>query len=100
MSIKKQYLKSKPVCKVTFSIPENGKKIKKIQLVGEFNNWDTKCSPMKKSKEGGFTETIELLPQKEYQYRLLINGELWDNDPEADKYVPNSFSGENSVIIL
>lgn len=101
MSIKKQYLKSKPVCKVTFSAPKTlSNSIKKIQLVGEFNAWDTKCVPMKKNKTGDYTTVLELQPGKEYQYKYLVNGDRWDNDPDADKYIMNEFQSENSVIVL
>ena len=39
MAIKKQYLKSKPVCKVTFSVP--AKEATKVAVVGDFNEWNT-----------------------------------------------------------
>lgn len=101
MSVKKQYLKSKPLCKVTFSVPEmDSGKTESMQLVGEFNKWDTSCPPMKKLKSGLFSETLELEPGKEYQYRILINGSQWMNDPDAEKYVPNSFEGQNSVVMI
>ena len=38
MSIKKQFMKAKPVCKVTFSI--EAKDAKFAAVVGDFNNWD------------------------------------------------------------
>ena len=41
MSIKKQFLKSKPVCKVTFSLTkEEALNAEKIQLLGDFNEWN------------------------------------------------------------
>jgi hypothetical protein len=40
MSIKKQFLKSKPVCKVTFRVPEEiGNSAKTAHVVGDFNDW-------------------------------------------------------------
>ena len=48
MSIKKQYLKTKPVCKVTFRISEEiGNSDGTAHVVGEFNNWDFFSTPMK-----------------------------------------------------
>jgi len=39
VSIKKQFLKRKPVCKVTFRIPEEiWNSAKTANVVGEFNN--------------------------------------------------------------
>ena len=40
MAIKKQFLKSKPVCKVTFSLP--AEEAKKVSVVGSFNEWNAK----------------------------------------------------------
>lgn len=94
--LKKQTLKTKPVCKVTFTLPEQIK-AETAFLVGDFNNWDEKATPMKKQKSG-FTITLELEKGKEYQFRYLVNGTEWHNDWDADKYVPNPFSGDNSVV--
>ena len=47
MTIKKQYLKSKPICKVTFKIPaEKGNAAKTAKIVGEFNSWSFAANPM------------------------------------------------------
>ncbi len=99
MSIKKQFLKSKPVCKVSFRISaEEANGAKKIQVLGDFNNWNLKAKPMKSLKSGDFTQTVELETGKEYQFRYLIDGEQWINDLEADAKVANEFNSENDVI--
>jgi 1,4-alpha-glucan branching enzyme len=102
MSIKKQYLKSKPMCKVTFRIPEEAaNSAKKANIVGDFNNWNLKSSSMKKLKNGSFTATINLEPGKEYQFRYLLDATNWENDSDADKYVPTPFGdSDNSVIVI
>ena len=49
MAIKKQYLKNKPVCKVTFSVP--AEEAKSVVVVGSFNEWNTKkATKLKKLK--------------------------------------------------
>ena len=102
MSIKKQYLKSKPVCKVTFRISERvGNAAATAHVVGEFNNWDFSSTPMKKLKTGAFTTTLNLKKGREYQFRYLLDDKNWENDADADKYVPTPFGDcENSVIAL
>jgi len=61
MSIKKQYLKSKPVCKVTFRLPEDtAGSAESANIVGEFNDWNIYATPMRKLKNGSFTVTIDL----------------------------------------
>ena len=102
MSLKKKYLKSKPVCKVSFEIPkEAAKQAEKIFVVGEFNDWSESATPMKKLKNGKFTATLDLSTGKEYQFRYLLNNKEWENDWQADKYVPNTFGNcENSVVVV
>jgi len=102
MSIKKQYLKSKPKCKVTFRLPPKvAKDAKTVYIVGEFNNWSKDATPMKRLKDGTYVTTLDLDTGREYQYRYLIDQNEWENDWHADKYVPSFFGGcENSVIVV
>ncbi|ARK11665.1 isoamylase early set domain-containing protein [Fibrivirga algicola] len=102
MPIAKQFLKSKPVAKVTFELPAEavtGAKV--VSLVGDFNDWDVTAQPLKKQKDGSFKATVELPIGTEYQYRFIVDGETWVNDWAADKYVPSPVStDENSVVVL
>lgn len=100
--IKKQYLKSKPICKTTFTLPvEAAPKASKVFLLGDFNNWDKKKAiPLKKQKNGIFKVVLDLSPGREYQFRYLIDNNIWENHWEADKYQPSGFGEENSVVVL
>lgn len=98
--IKKQFLKSKPVCKATFVLPqEAAPEAKNVVLVGEFNDWDAKNGiEMKKLKNGTFKAVVSLESGKEYEFRYLIDGSTWENDWEADNYVTTPYGVENSVV--
>ena len=102
MSFRKQYLKSRPVCKVTFNLSkEESGSAETATLVGEFNNWDPSATPMKRFKNGKFTVTLDLDLEKEYQFRYFLDGERWENDPKADKYAKVSdLDTENSVVVV
>ena len=50
MALKKTYLKTKKICKVTFNCSAND--AEQIWLVGDFNCWDKQATPMKRGKEG------------------------------------------------
>ena len=102
MSIRKQYLKSRPVCKATFRIPEAmGNSAKSAHIVGEFNNWALFSDPMKKLKSGAFTTTLELETGREYQFRYILDQKIWQNESDADKSVPTPYGdSENSVIVI
>lgn len=97
MAIAKQYLKSKPTCKVTFNFPANNAKTVKVS--GDFNDWDTEeALELKKLKNGNFKGSINLPKDNTYKFRYLVDGE-WMNDEAADRYEWNDFAdAENGVI--
>lgn len=97
--LKKQYLKSRPVCKVTFLLPSEVS-ADDARVLGDFNNWDASATPMKQLKDGRFSVVVELEQGREYQFRYLIDTNTWHNDEEADRLVANPFDGQNSVIAV
>jgi 1,4-alpha-glucan branching enzyme len=98
MALRKKYLKSKPVCKVSFDLPVDvAPTAKKVELVGSFNNWEP--ISMRKNKTV-FTKTVDLPVERSYEFRYRIDGEIWENDWSADAYVNNGFNAENSVVTL
>lgn len=100
--IEKTYLKTKPECKVKFSLPaELVDNAKQVALVGDFNDWDAAANPMRKQKSGVFASTINLPKDSEFQFRYVLDGETWLNDDQADDYVISPVShDQNSVIRL
>ena len=58
MAIKKQFVKSKPVCKVTFTV--EAKEANNVSVIGDFNNWSAEGGALKKQKDGVFKGTFEL----------------------------------------
>ncbi len=96
--LKKRFLKSGKV-KVEFTVPDAiAANAENVFLVGDFNNWDESATPMTRYKNGKFKVTLDLEPNREYQFRYLVNGSQWHNDWDADRYVANPFSGDNSVV--
>lgn len=102
MITRRQYLKSKPMCKVTFKVlAKIGNSASEANLVGEFNDWDIKATPMKKLKDGSFTVTIDLERDREYQFRYVMDNEYWENAENADRYVSTPYGEDkNSVIVV
>ena len=102
MSIKKKFLKSKSMYKVTFRVPkEIGDTAQAAHVVGEFNGWDDRATPMKKLKSGAFSTDLDLEQGREYQFRYLLDENNWLNDSDADKFVATPYGdSKNSVIVL
>jgi 1,4-alpha-glucan branching enzyme len=102
MSIKKQFLKTKPVCKVSFKLTnEMANGASKVNIAGDFNNWNETSDEMNTLKDGSFSLTMDLETGREYQFRYLLDGAVWVNDEAADSYCPSGFGdSQNSVITL
>jgi len=98
MSIKKQFLKSKPICKVTFRVDEEHTDgHKKAYLVGSFNNW--KPEAMKRLKDGSFKLVKDLDKDQEHLFRYLLGKKVWLNEADADRMTASEFmDAENCVI--
>ena len=67
-----------------------------VVLAGDFNGWSITAHTMKRGRDK--TWTIELdLPPGRHEYKFLVNGNEWWNDPHAPK-VPNVWGTENSYV--
>ena len=100
MALDKQFLKSRPVCKVRFSISaEEANGASEGCVVGEFNEWNAAASPLKLQKDGSLTAVLEIPTGREYRFRYLVGKHRWLNEPEADGYEYCSFAGcDNSLL--
>ncbi|HDI59484.1 MAG TPA: glycoside hydrolase [Desulfobacteraceae bacterium] len=100
MSIKKQFLKTRPVCKVTFRLSrDDARDAQSACLAGDFNGWNKSGVPMKRLKNGSFSLTLDLATGKDYQFRYLIDGHTWVNDPRADRYVSSGFGDSDNFVV-
>jgi len=96
MSIKKQFIKTKPVCKVTFSV--EAKNSFSASVVGDFNNWNSTVGELTKLKNGTFKGVFDLDKDSNYEFKYLIDG-AYVNEEAADSYKWNEYAGaENSVL--
>ena len=96
MAITKQFLKSKPVCKVTFSVPAED--AEKVSVVGCFNEWNAKQLPLKKLKNGTFKGTVDLETGGSYEFKYIVDG-AYVNDEAADAYAWNEFAGADNGLL-
>lgn len=98
MAIAKQYLKTKPLCKVTFTVP--AEHAEQVAVVGDFNDWNPEESGLKKLKNGNFKGTFNLPKEQAFEFKYLVDGE-YVNEASADRYQWNDYAGsENAVLEL
>jgi hypothetical protein len=101
IGISRQYCGGGSKCMVTFRLPkEAAPDAQEVTIAGDFNDWNPQNTRMKRLSGGDFHITLELLSKRSYRFRYLIDGHQWENDWRADKYVPNDFGSDDSVVIV
>ena len=69
-----------------------------VVLCGEFNQWSVEGVRLERGTDGVWRTVIALEPGRSYRYRYLIDGERWENAPDADRYEPNPYGSVDSVL--
>lgn len=100
MSLTKKYLKSRPVCKVTFRLSaDEAGDAQAAAVLGDFNDWDPQAGVMKRLKSGDFTVTLEIPSDSAHHFRYCIDGDTWLNDAEADGFERSPLGAfDNSIV--
>lgn len=70
-----------------------------VNVVGDFNDWDSEASPLQRADKGVWTITIPLAPGR-YQYTFVVDGTSWVADPAAPRMLEDDFGRPNSVITV
>ena len=70
-----------------------------VSVVGDFNGWDAKATPMVKDpKSGEWSAKIVLLPGR-YIYAYVVNGEKWIVDPLKPQIPDAGYGPANAVVV-
>ena len=67
-----------------------------VTLVGDFTRWGVKARPLKRDAGGLWKTTVRLEPDV-YEYKFIINGERWEEDPLNPHRVLNPHGTFNSL---
>ena len=82
--------------RVTFSFETSD--AKEVILIGDFNHWNTKKTPMKSNGNGMWNKSV-VIPPGRYEYKFLVDGQ-WKEDPQNDQTCLNGFGTYNNVFNL
>ena len=98
--INKEPRKESNLVRVTFELPST-MWAERVNLVGEFNEWDTTATAMTRNRgDANWKATIELEAGRSYRFRYLVDGKEWLNDWHADDHVENPYGSYDSVVNL
>jgi len=70
-----------------------------VAVAGDFNGWHTGKDSLQLTEDGQWEITMSL-DAGAYQYQFVINGSLWQPDPDNPVLVADGFGGYNSCIEL
>jgi len=91
----KKFFKTKEEAEITFEFKRND--VTSVSLVADFNNWQAVEMKFNK-KTQSFKTKVKLPKGGTYHFRYLLNNNEWENDSNADQYLPNEFGTDNSVV--
>ena len=93
--LKKKFFKTRDEAEVTFEFARAD--IDSVSLVADFNDWQP-VGMRYKAKDKVLRAKIRLPKEEVFYFRYLLDESEWENDYQADAYIPNPFGSENSVL--
>lgn len=82
---------------VTFTFDPQGKKVNKVQLAGQINDWNPNATNL--IFDGKIYKTTLLLNPGKYHYQVVVDGK-WMLDPANPVFEDNGMGGYNSVLVV
>jgi len=75
--------------------------VRSVHLAGTFNGWSTASTPMTAENDGAYVAYLQL-DEGLHQYKFVVNGSIWLQDPKADPSlrVEDGQGGHNSAIFI
>ncbi len=68
-----------------------------VTVAGDFNQWDAEVRVLKRDAGGLWRVTVRLVPGT-YQYKFVVNGDRWEEDPLNLHRMYNGHGTFNSIL--
>jgi hypothetical protein len=82
---------------VVFALPVAG--AHRVALVGDFNHWDARATPLTFGRTGGWRVAVPLSPGR-HVYAFVVDGTRWVVDPAAPRAMDDDFGTPNSLVTV
>ncbi len=97
--IKREIIKNSDQVKLTFVLPYNGVQ-PRTSVVGDFNNWDPKATPLVKRGNGTASAALLLPAGQRIRFRYYTADGQWFNDEAVDMYECGEYGAENCILTV
>ena len=71
-----------------------------VSVAGAFNEWDRIATPLERNGSGLWSTQITVPHTGRFEYKFIVNGNRWIEDPSNGMKAPDKFGGLNSVVVL
>jgi serine protease AprX len=71
-----------------------------VSVSGDFNGWSQVGTPLKRNESGLWFTEIVVPRAGRFEYKFIINGQRWLEDPSNGMKAPNNYGGLNSVLVI
>jgi hypothetical protein len=85
-----------PIVQFGFTAPHASS----VALVGDFNNWDPKATPLRAASTGGVWSVEVPIQPGRHLYAFVVDGTVWRPDPAAPKATGEDFGEPNSALTV
>jgi hypothetical protein len=71
-----------------------------VALVGDFNNWDPKATPLRAASTGGVWSVEVPIQPGRHLYAFIVDGTAWRPDPAAPQASGEDYGEPNSALTV
>jgi serine protease AprX len=71
-----------------------------VSVAGDFNRWSHAATPLERNESGLWSTEIGVPAAGRFEYKFIIDGRRWVEDPSNGMKAPDTYGGLNSVIVI
>ena len=71
-----------------------------VSVAGDFNGWNRGATPLERNDSGLWSTEIVVPQPGRFEYKFIINGQRWLDDPSNGLKAPDNHGGLNSVLVI
>jgi serine protease AprX len=71
-----------------------------VSVAGDFNEWNPLATPLKRNDSGLWSTQVGVTGMGRFEYKFVVNGQRWLEDPSNGMKTPDNHGGLNSVLVI
>jgi serine protease AprX len=71
-----------------------------VSVAGDFNAWNRFATPLERNGSGLWSTEIVVPSAGRFEYKFIVNGQSWIEDPSNGMKAPDNYGGLNSVLVI